>query len=202
MLGQNDMKKKPMRQLSTMGKESLGTQLVKDLEEFQGLTLQMAPRRAGFNGLAIRNGDVVKKIEIKTVDKSDNWFAINGLRGIESLFFDPQYYLYFVLVRERKVVIAQAIPFLQVQIPSYNPDVGDDMRRWLDLTRAIGEKSGLNIIPRVNFKLNVGIRAVVEILESGQDTIDDWQNCVESIWHSEAPHSWRRTFGIGKEQKT
>lgn len=176
-----------------MAKESLSTELVKDFEESQGLALQIAPRGSGFNGLSVRNGEVVRKIEIKTVDRSDNWFAINGLRGIECLFFDPQYYLYFVLIRERKILIAQATPFLQAQIPSYHPDVGDDIRRWLDLTKKIGVRSGLNIIPRVNFKLKVGIRELVRLLESGQDT-NNWQNFVESIWYSEAPHSWQRTF--------
>lgn len=187
------MKKKQRIRLSTMAKESLSTQLVKDLEEFQGQELQIASRRAGFNGLAIRNDNVVRKIEIKSVDKSDNWFAINGLRGIECLFFDPQYYLYFVLIRERKVVIAKAIPFLQTQIPTYNPDIGNAMREWLDLTKEIGEESGLNIIPRVNFKLTVGIRALIELLESNRDK-DPWTDSIESIWALEEPDSWQMTY--------
>jgi hypothetical protein len=187
------MENRPRTRLSTMAKESLSTQLVKDLEEFQGLVLQIAPRQAGFNGLAVRNGNVIRKIEIKSVDKSDNWFAINGLRGIECLFFDPQYYLYFVLIRERKIVVAKAMPFLQTQIPTYNPDVGDDMRRWLDLTKAISTESGLNIIPRVNFKLRVGIRTLVEMLESNRDA-DTWTDSIESIWSFEEPDSWRMTY--------
>lgn len=187
------MADKSAPKLSTMAKESISAELVKDLEEYRGLTLQTAPRRSGFNGLSVCDGEVVRKIEIKTVDRSDNWFAINGLLGIECLLFDPQYYLYFVLIRERKILIAQATLFLQVQIPSYCPDVGDDMRRWLDLTKAIGGKSGLNIIPRVNFKLEVGIREPVRFLESGQGS-DRWQNCVESVWCSKATHFWQRTF--------
>ena len=191
------MTNKTISRLSTMAKESISTELVKGLEEHRGLTLQIAPRRSGFNGLSVRNGEVVRKIEIKTVDRSDNWFAINGLRGIECLFFDPQYYLYFVLIREQKIMVAQATPFLRAQIPSYQPEVGDDMKKWLELTKAIGEKSGLNIIPRVNFKLRVGIRELVKLLETGQ-AADKWQDSVESIWCSGATCSWERTFSSDK----
>lgn len=180
-----------------MAKESISTELVKGLEEYQGLTLQIAPRQSGFNGLSVRNGEVMRKIEIKTVDRSDNWFAINGLRGIECLFFDPQYYLYFVLIREQKILVAQATPFLQAQIPSYQPEVGDDMKKWLELTKAIGEKSGLNIIPRVNFKLRVSIRELVRLLETGQ-AADKWQDSVESIWCSGTTCSWERTSSSDK----
>lgn len=182
-----------MTELTSMAKESRSTQLVRELEEFRGCALKVAGRRAGFNGLSVYKGNVVRKIEVKTVDKSDYWFAINGLRGIECLFFDPQYYLYFVLVKEQRILIAQAIPFLQAQIPAYKADVHNDVREWLDMTKALGAKSGLNIIPRINFKLRVGIRELTELLESGQG-VDEWRSCVDSIWHSEAANSWRMTF--------
>lgn len=182
-----------MTELSSLAKESRSNVIVKDLERFRGCTLQIARRRAGFNGLSVCNGDVVRKIELKTVDRSDDWFAINGTYGIESLFFDPQYYLYFVLINENKVLIAQAIPFLQAQIPSYKTDVSNEMREWLEKTRTLSESAGLNIIPRINFKLKVGIRRLVAFLESGQ-AIDEWQHCVDSIWYSSTTGGWQRTF--------
>jgi hypothetical protein len=140
-----------MSELSSLAKESRSNKIVKDLEQFRGCTLQIARRRAGFNGLSVCSGNVVRKIELKTVDRSDDWFAINGTYGIESLFFDPQYFLYFVLINENKVLIAQAIPFLQAQIPSYKTDVSNEMSEWLNKTRALSESAGLNIIPRINF---------------------------------------------------
>lgn len=182
-----------MSELSSLAKESRSNSIVKDLERFRGCTLQIARRRAGFNGLSVCNGDVVRKIELKTVDRSDNWFAINGTYGIESLFFDPQYYLYFVLINENKVLIAQAIPFLQAQIPSYKADLRDEMREWLEKTRTLSENAGLNIIPRINFKLRVGIRKLVALLESGQ-AVDDWRHCVDSIWHFTVLSGWQTTF--------
>ena len=182
-----------MADFSSMAKESLSTRLVRQLEEARGCTLRIAGRRSGFNGLSVCDGDVVRKIELKTVDRSDNWFAINGVYGIESLFFDPDYYLYFVLINERKVLIASAIPFLQAQIPSYSIEVGDDVREWIDLTKALGVKAGLNIIPRVNFKLKTGIRELISRLEAG-NTVGAWSSGIDSLWVSDAPYSWRSTF--------
>lgn len=173
--------------------------LIKSLEEFRGCDLKVAGRRVGFNGLSVCNGDVVRKIELKTVDKSDNWFAINGIYGIESLSFDPQYYLYFVLSPEEKILIAQGVPFMQAQLPLYNVDVEEDMREWLDSTKKLSTKSGLNIIPRVNFKLKLGIRKLTALLESGQPE-ETWRNCVDSIWQFEASGLWRMTFPLTNQK--
>jgi hypothetical protein len=87
-----------MSELNAMAKESEGLRLVRSLEEARGCTLRVAGRRTGFNGISVCEGMVVRKIELKTIVNSDYWFAINGLYGIESLFFDHQYYLYFTLV--------------------------------------------------------------------------------------------------------
>jgi hypothetical protein len=184
-----------MADLSGMAKERLSNTLVRDLEEFRGCTLQITGRRAGFNGLSVCEGTVVRKIELKTVDRTDYWFAINGVYGIESLFFDPRYYLYFVLINERKVLIAQAIPFLQAQIPKYNASVSEEVREWLDMTKALSSRAGLNIIPRINFKLRVGIRNLIALLDAGHGT-HEWTSCVDSIWHSDGPGSWQMTFPV------
>ncbi len=176
-----------------MAKESQSTRLVRSLEEFRGCSLQVTGRRAGFNGLSVCNGTVVRKIELKTVSNSDNWFAINGLYGIDSLFFDPQYYLYFVLPQEKIILIAEAVRFLQAQILGYNSEVGEDVREWIDLTRTLCTKSGLSIIPRINFKLRVGIRQLLKILEL-QQAHEEWQHCIDSVWRSQESGAWQRIF--------
>lgn len=171
--------------------------LVKSLESFRGCEVRITGRRVGFNGLSICQGNIVRKIELKTVDKSDYWFAINGVYGIESLCFDPQYYLYFVLANpdEQRIVVAQAVPFMKAQIASYNADIVDDMREWLDQTKSLSTKSGLSIIPRINFKLRAGIRTIVQILEEDQG-VSEWAQCIDSIWRLEPSGSWTRTFPL------
>jgi len=157
--------------------------------------LEVAGRRSGFNGLSVCNGEVIRKIELKTVENSDDWFAINGLYGIESLFFDTRYYLYFALIKEQKILVAPGIAFLQSQIPGYKTDVGDDMKEWISLTKEIGNKAGLNIIPRVNFKLKLGIYSLVKVLEDKQQA-SQWSIAVDSIWHLQEAGFWQRTYPL------
>ena len=178
---------------SGMAKESQSTRLVRSLEAARGCVLQVANRRSGFNGLSVCEGTVVRKIELKTVINTDYWFAINGLYGIQSLFFDPQYYLYFVLANERKVLIVRAAPFLQTQIPAYNTDVSEEVNDWLAATRKLCSNSGLNIIARVNFKLKTGIRKIVSDLEAGID-ISRWNASVDSIWQADADENWTQSY--------
>lgn len=155
--------------------------------------MKVASKRTGFNGISICQGSIVRKIEVKAIVNSDDWFAINGLYGVESLFFDPQYFLYFVLVNERKILIAHAIPFLQAQIPLYNSDIRDDVKNWILLTKELCTKASLNIIPRINFKLKIGIRQLVSRLEQESD-IDRWRHCVDSVWYSRQADYWQMLF--------
>jgi len=178
-----------------MAKEGKGIRLVRSLEASRGCVLEVAGRRSGFNGLSVCNGEVLRKIELKTVENSDDWFAINGLYGIESLFFDTRYYLYFALIREQKILVALGIAFLQSQIPGYKAGVGDDMKEWISLTKEIGTKAGLNIIPRVNFKLKLGIYSLVNVLENEQEA-SHWSIAVDSIWHLPESGSWQRTYPL------
>jgi hypothetical protein len=180
---------------NAMAKESESFQLVRSLEQFRGCEMKTANRRMGFNGVSICDGSIIRKVEVKTVVNSDNWFAINGLYGIESLFFDPQYYLYFVLSKERIIVIAQAMPFLQMQIPKYNSEVGDEVRQWTALTRQLCDISGLNVLPRINFKLKVGIRNLLKLLADKAESVQ-WQQSIDSVWQSEDGLNWTKTFPL------
>lgn len=74
--------------------EARGWGLVTSLETFRGFALQLTAKRSGFNGLSISKIGDVRKIEVKTVGQSDKWFAVNGLRGIERLFLDKDYWIY------------------------------------------------------------------------------------------------------------
>ena len=84
--------------------ESRGWALVASLETFRGCSIKFASKGSGFNGLSISMSGETRKIELKTVSRSDNWFAINGLQGIKKLFFDEHYWFYFSLLPERIVL--------------------------------------------------------------------------------------------------
>ncbi|MCK4689407.1 MAG: hypothetical protein KAT41_03825, partial [Candidatus Marinimicrobia bacterium] len=57
--------------------EKIGSGLVSSVETYKGCRINFVKRQSGFNGPSIyRNGEV-RKIEIKTMQKSDYWIAIN-----------------------------------------------------------------------------------------------------------------------------
>lgn len=93
--------------------ETLGWSLISSLETHRGCTIHLVNKKSGFNGLSTYHSGEIRKIELKTVERSDNWFAINGLEGIEKLFFDENYWLYFAIIPEKYVICTKAIPFLR-----------------------------------------------------------------------------------------
>lgn len=96
--------------------ETLGWSLISSLETHRGCTIHLVNKKSGFNGLSTYHSGEIRKIELKTVERSDNWFAINGLEGIEKLFFDENYWLYFAIIPEKYVICTKAIPFLRHQV--------------------------------------------------------------------------------------
>jgi hypothetical protein len=160
--------------------EKIGAGLVSSVETFKGRRLEFTKRLAGFNGISTsRDGDV-RKVEIKTMGSSDNWIAINGLKAIDKLFFDPEYWLYFVLIPENIVVMAKALPFLKAQIAISDGDVfQDDLRGWIKNTRALSRKSGLKIFPRVHAKFKVPLRRIIE----GGD-FSRWRGAIAEVWQN------------------
>lgn len=77
--------------------EKIVIRLVYLLETFKGAKIELVKRLSGFNGLSVYKDGKVRKIEIKTMQNSDKWIAINGVRAIDKLFFERDYWMYFVL---------------------------------------------------------------------------------------------------------
>ena len=170
--------------------ESRGWVLVASLETFKGCAINIVHKGSGFNGLSTSLSGKVRKIELKTVAKSDNWFAINGLAAIENLFFDDQYWLYFSIIPENYVIVARAVPFLRKQVSSNIDDrVSEYIRAWISLTKAITNDFGLKFIPRINFKTQTPIREMLsEVLDNPDD--HDWGDIVKEIWQLREDGQW------------
>lgn len=83
--------------------EKVGMGLVCSVETFKKGHIQLVKRLSGFNGLSTYNSGEVRKIELKTMERSDHWIAINGHMAIDKLFFDRDYWMYFVLIPENIV---------------------------------------------------------------------------------------------------
>lgn len=170
--------------------ESQGWALVASLETFKGCDIKIVTKVSGFNGLSTSLSGEVRKIELKTVRKSDDWFAINGLAGIENLFFDDLYWLYFSIVPENYVIVTKAIPFLRKQVSSNIDDrVFEYIRAWISLTKAITKDFEIKFIPRINFKTQTPVRELLlEVLDNPDD--HDWGDVVEEIWQLNEDGQW------------
>lgn len=161
--------------------EKLGLGLTCSVETFRGCRIELVKRTSGFNGLSTnKNGDV-RKIEVKTMERSDDWIAINGLTAIDKLFFERDYWLYFTLMPENIVVMTKALPFIRQQLKLINKiDFFEELENWMKLTRHITRNSGMNFLPRINMKFSIPIRVLVKhiIAKSADKT---WHKSVIEI---------------------
>lgn len=178
--------------------EARGWGLVTSLETSRGFSLSLTNKRAGFNGLSISKSGDVRKIEVKTVYKSDKWFAVNGLHGIERLFLDKEYWIYFALLPENIVIVTHALSFLRKQV-RYNHtglDLSAELKEWIDLTKRRSREFGLRFVPRIHLNVRVPMRKLLkQVLENPRDT--EWHPVVAEIWENKG--KWRRRFRSPQE---
>ena len=186
-----------MREIHGSTVEKLGSGLVSSVETFKGCRMEFVKRLSGFNGISTNKDGEVRKIEIKTMEKSDYWIAINGIIAIDKLFFERDYWLYFVLLPENIVVMVKALPFLKKQLKmSKELDFLTDLENWIKSARKLSKKSGLKFIPRINIKFKVPVRELVDVLNSGNYD-KDWEESVKEIWQNKS--TWERIYYVEEE---
>lgn len=172
--------------------EKLGLGLTTSVETFRGCRIDLVKRTSGFNGISTNKKGEVRKIEVKTMERSDNWIAINGLTAIDKLFFERDYWLYFVLMPENIVVMTKALPFIRLQLELEKKiDFIEELEDWMKLTRHITRDSGMQFLPRINIKFSKPIRNLVKhIISNPKDKT--WHNSVIEIWQNK--REWERLF--------
>ena len=147
--------------------EKVGMGLICSVETFKKASIQLVKRTSGFNGLSAYKDGEVRKIECKSMERSDYWIAINGFTAIDKLFFDRDYWIYFVLLPENIVVMTRALPFIARQLQlSKEIDFLEDLEAWVKATKALSKKSKLTFVPRINIKFAVPIRKLVQVVGS------------------------------------
>ena len=82
-----------MREIHPNTIEKVGVGLACSVETFKGCTIILVNKQSGFNGLSTNKGGEVRKIEVKSMEKSFNWIAISGLIAIDKLFFERDYWI-------------------------------------------------------------------------------------------------------------
>jgi hypothetical protein len=177
--------------------EKVGIGLACSVETFRGCTIQLVKKESGFNGLSTNKLGVVRKIEVKSMEKSFNWIAINSLIAIDKLFFERDYWIYFVLLPQNYVVMTKGLPFLRRQLSmSANVDFVEEMQDWMKATRKLTKKSSLKFIPRLHLKFPVSLDELVKHL--AQNPSDKtWHESVIEIWQNSG--NWSRIYSAPEE---
>lgn len=172
--------------------EKIGTGLVCSLETFKGAKIELVNRRSGFNGLSVYKNGKIRKIEVKTMQRADKWIAINGIRAIDKLFFERDYWIYFVLVPENIVVAAKGLPFIKKQLKSTDDTAYlNDLELWMKTTKRLAGVTGFMFTPKINVNLLTPIRKLLKIiLEDGKT--EEWEKSVIEIWQNK--EKWTRLF--------
>lgn|GEM_PF-1306724 len=169
--------------------EKLGIGLACSVETFRGCNIQLVNRAAGFNGLSTNKNGLVRKIEVKTMARSFNWIAISSLTAIDKLFFERDYWIYFVLLPKNYVVMTKGLPFLKQQLSlSVESDFLPDLESWMKWTRKLARKSSLKFQTKLQLKFPMPLDKLVEhLIENPQD--ETWHNSVIEIWQNES--NWK-----------
>jgi hypothetical protein len=105
-----------MRETHPNTLEKVGVGLVCSVETYRGCNIELVNKKSGFNGLSTNKGGEVRKIEVKSMEKSFHWIAISGVIAIDKLFFERDYWVYFVLLPQNYVVMTKGLPFLKRQL--------------------------------------------------------------------------------------
>jgi len=177
--------------------EKIGTGLVCSLETFKGAKIELVKRLSGFNGLSVYKDGIVRKIEIKTMQNADQWIAINGTRAIDKLFFERDYWIYFVLMPENIVLITKGLKFLQAQL-NFSHDEKDleDLKTWMMLSKKLTKVQKFKFTPKINVRFPIPIRKVVKQIIDEKNS--SWNDSVYEIWQNS--DNWKNVFVSPNEE--
>lgn len=178
--------------------EKVGMGLICSVETFKKANISLVVRTSGFNGLSTYKSGEVRKIECKSMEKSDYWIAINGFTAIDKLFFERDYWIYFVILPENLIVMTKALPFIKEQLKlAKEMDFLDDLENWVKSTKKLSKKSGLKFFPRINIKFNTPLRKLVQFMIS-ENYNGEWNKSVSEIWQNKS--QWERIFSVKENE--
>lgn len=178
--------------------EKVGVGLVCSVETYRGCNIQLVKKSSGFNGLSTNKDGEVRKIEVKTMEKSFNWIAISGLTSIDKLFFERDYWIYFVLVPQNYVIMTKGIKFIKQQLTlSVNGNFMQSVDEWMKATRRLTRMSGLKFLPKLQLKFPVSLNKLVEHLLQCPDD-EQWHESVIEIWQNKG--TWSLLYHAPEEE--
>ena len=187
-----------MREQHPSSIEKIGIGLVCSVETFRGCTIQLVNKTSGFNGLSTNKNGEVRKIEVKSMEKSFHWIAISSLIAIDKLFFERDYWIYFVLLPHNYVVMTKGFPFVKRQLSfSTNDEFLENIQDWMKSTRKLTRRSGLKFLPKLQLKFPKALDKLVEhLIKNPNDKT--WYDSVIEIWQNRS--NWECLYHAPEEE--
>ena len=171
--------------------EKIGMGLVCSLETFKGAKIELIKRLSGFNGLSVYKYGQVRKIEVKTMQRGDKWIAINGVRAIDKLFFEQDYWIYFVLIPENIVIATKGLQFIQKQL-KLNNDVEylRELKNLMIDIKHLSKETSLKLTLKINVPFSIPMRTLTKQIIEKQ--LLGLENAIIEIWQNNS--SWVQIY--------
>lgn len=178
--------------------EKVGVGLACSVETYKGCNIKLVKKTSGFNGLSTNKDGEVRKIEVKTMQNSFNWIAISSIIAIDKLFFERDYWIYFVLVPDNYVVMVKGFPFLKKQLSfTSSAEFFENLNEWMKYTRKISKSSGLKFLPKLQLKFPTSLNKLVEHLVKNPND-QEWHESVIEIWQNRS--NWELLYKAPEEE--
>jgi len=163
--------------------EKIGMGLVCSLETFKGAKIELVKRLSGFNGLSVYKYGQVRKIEVKTMQRGDKWIAINGVRAIDKLFFEQDYWIYFVLIPENIVIATKGLQFIQKQLKlNNNIEYLTELKDLMIDIKHLSKETSL----KLTLKINVPFSTPMLTKQIVEKQVVGWENAIIEIWENKS----------------
>jgi hypothetical protein len=108
------------------------------------------------------------------------------------LFFERDYWIYFVLLPHNYVVMTKGLPFIRQQLSlSLEDNFLPDLETWMKSTRKLGRRSHLKFLAKLQLKFPMPLDKLVKHLIENPDD-KTWHDSVIKIWQNKS--SWARLY--------
>ena len=126
------------------------------------------------------------------MERSFDWIAVSSLTAIDKLFFERDYWIYFVLLPQNYIIMTKGLPFIKRQLSfSANEDFTVNIREWMKSTKKLTRGSGLKFLPKLQLKFPFALDKLTEHLILNPDD-DTWHDSVIEIWQNKS--TWIRLY--------
>ena len=118
--------------------------------------------------------------------------------AIDKLFFERDYWIYFVLLPQNYVVMTKGLLFVKRQLSfTPNDESIEALREWMKATKRLGRLSGLKFLPKLQLKFPIGLDEIVTFLTKNPND-RTWHESVIEIWQNR--EGWKRLYAAPEEE--